>query len=112
MIKYKNYNLLSLLLKRLKKGTKIKKIIIATTKNPKDDKIVNFCKKNKILFYRGSENDVLSRYYETSRKFKIRTIVRITSDCPLIDVSTLNKMISIFKKKKDRFFFKYCSSSM
>ena len=104
MLKYKNYNLLSLLLKRLKNGAKIKKIIIATTKNPRDVKIVNFCKKNKILFYRGSENDVLSRYYETAKKFKIKTIVRITSDCPLIDVSTLNKMVLIFKKKKLDFF--------
>lgn len=104
MLKHKNYNLLSLLLKRLKKGSKIKKIIIATTKNSKDNKIVNFCKKNKILFYRGSENDVLSRYYETAKKFKIKTIIRITSDCPLIDIPTLNKMIYIFKKSEIDFF--------
>ena len=43
---------------------------------------------------------MLSRYYYAARKFKIRNIIRITSDCPLIDYETLDSMIKIFFKKK------------
>ena len=102
--KYKEYSILDILIRRLKKSKKIKKIIIATSKNKKDIKIVDYCKKNKILYYRGSEYDVLERYYKTAKKNKLKTIIRLTSDCPLIDTKTMDKMIHIFKKKKLDFF--------
>ena len=98
--KYKEYSILDILIKRLKKSKKIKKIIIATSKNKKDIKIVDYCKKNKILYYRGPEYDVLERYYKAAKKNKLKTIIRLTSDCPLIDIKTMDKMIYIFKKKK------------
>ena len=97
---YKNYNLLSVLIKRLKKSKKIKNIIVATTKLKQDNKIENFCVQNSIKFYRGSENNVLRRYYEAAKKYNVKNIIRITSDCPFIDVKTLDLMISLFNKKK------------
>ena len=97
---YKNYNLLSVLIKRLKKSKKIKNIIVATTKLKQDNKIENFCVQNSIKFYRGSENNVLRRYYETAKKYNVKNIIRITSDCPFIDVKTLDLMINFFNKKK------------
>ena len=48
----------------------------------------------------GPENDVLQRYYKTAKKFKVKNIIRITSDCPLIDIGILDKMIEIYKTKK------------
>ena len=98
LLNYKKYNILKILIERLKGSFKNNKIIIATTDNKIDDKIVNFCKKNEILYYRGSEKDVLSRYFGAAKHHKIKTIVRLTSDCPLIDMTTLSYMISIFKK--------------
>jgi spore coat polysaccharide biosynthesis protein SpsF len=60
-------------------------IIVATTINKEDDPIVDWAEKRGINFYRGSESDVLSRYYETALKFQVEIVIRVTSDCPLID---------------------------
>ena len=101
---YKNFSILDILIKRVKKLNLINKIIVSTTIKKKDDKIVAFCKKNKILYFRGSEKNVLSRYYKTAVKFKLKNIVRLTSDCPLIDINTLEKMIKNYKKFKVDFY--------
>ncbi len=60
-------------------------IIIATTTNSTDDCVCEFAKKQKIKFYRGSESNVLRRFYEAAKENKLDIIVRVTSDCPLID---------------------------
>jgi spore coat polysaccharide biosynthesis protein SpsF len=60
-------------------------IYVATTTNQTDDVIVSLCEKLNIPYYRGSEHDVLSRYYECAKKFELDVIVRVTSDNPLID---------------------------
>ena len=104
---YKNYNLLNVLIKRLKRSKKVKDIIVATTKQKEDDKIVNFCMRNSIKFFRGPKNNVLNRYYATAKTYDVRNIIRITSDCPLIDPKILDKMILKFKKKK----FDYLSNT-
>ena len=97
---YKNYNLLYVLIKRLKRSKKIKDIIVATTKLKEDDKIEEFCLINSIKIYRGSKNNVLARYYEAAKKYDVKNIIRITSDCPFIDPKILDIMINLFKKKK------------
>ena len=97
---YKNYNLLKVLIQRLKKSKKVKNIIVATTKQKEDDKIVKFCVDNSLKYFRGSKNNVLNRYYEASKKYNVQNIIRITSDCPLIDPVILDKMILEFKRKK------------
>ena len=100
LLNYKNISPLSVLIKRLGKSKCLKKIIIATTTTKNDDKIVKFCDENKILCFRGDEKNVLRRYYFAAKKFKINKIVRITSDCPLVDYRILDQMIKVFKKKK------------
>ena len=77
-----------------------KKIIIATTKNKKDYAIVNLAKNNSCQYFRGSSSNVLKRYYDTAKKFNIKTIVRICSDSPFIDPKIIEKCIKIFKSKK------------
>jgi spore coat polysaccharide biosynthesis protein SpsF len=94
---YKNLTPLEILCKRLKKIKKISKIIVATTKEKKDDKIVSFCKKLKISYYRGSTNNVLSRYFQAAKKFKSQEIIRLTADNPFIDKNTLIKMVNLKK---------------
>lgn len=81
---------------RLKHSKKIDKVIIATTVLAEDDKVENFCEENNIPFFRGSVEDVLSRYYYTAQKFSCKNIIRITSDCPVIDPEIIDKMIDLF----------------
>ncbi|MCL4549645.1 MAG: glycosyltransferase family protein [Bacteroidetes bacterium] len=71
-------------------------IIIATTDLPEDNIVEEFCIKNNYAFHRGSMDDVLSRYYDTAAKFNADIIVRITSDCPLIDPELIDSMLSNF----------------
>ena len=100
LMKIGKYSMLEIMLERLKKSKKIDNIIIATTKSKKDDAIVEFCKKKKLDYYRGDSSDVLKRYYDTATKFKLKNIIRLTSDCPLIDHKIIDKMVVKFFKEK------------
>lgn len=74
-------------------------IIIATTNDGTQTPIVNLCKKLGIKYYEGDTNNVLSRYYEAAVKFEAKEndiIVRMTSDCPLIDEMVSRKTIDYF----------------
>ena len=86
------------LLERLKKSKFLKKIIIATTNNSNDDFTYNFLRNENDIF-RGSEKNVLERYYNCAKKYKSEIIVRITSDCPLMDYRLIDEMIEFFLKK-------------
>ena len=88
--------LLSYQIERLKRVNKIEKIIIATTVNKEDDPIVQLCTKESIPCFRGSEEDVLDRYYQTADKFGVKHIVRITSDCPLIDPRLCDHVVEVY----------------
>lgn len=81
---------------RLSYSKKKNKIVIATTGNKEDDIVEQFCKENNIHSYRGSESDVLLRYYESAKLYCADIIIRITSDCPLIDPQILDSMIEQF----------------
>ena len=94
------YKIIELVYKRVSKSTKINKILIATTKSKVDDELINFLKKKKIPFFRGSEKNVLDRYYRASIKYKADNIIRITSDCPLISSDFIDEHIKLFEKKK------------
>lgn len=79
----------------------INKLIVATSTNIKDDLIEYFCKKNNLSYYRGSQDDVLDRYYQVAKLWQLDSLVRITADCPLIDPEIINKLISEYIKNKD-----------
>jgi len=81
---------------RLSYSKNLDKIVIATTTDTDDDLTENFCVENNIKYYRGDVNDVLSRYYESAKIFNADIIIRITSDCPLIDPTILDDMLNIF----------------
>ncbi len=96
----KRYRVLEFLILRLKKSKKISKIVVACSNNKKDNKIIKYLKKAKIDFYRGSESNVLDRFYEAAKKYKPETIVRVTSDCPFTDPKLIDKFLIIFSKLK------------
>ena len=84
------------LVERLRYSKMIDKIIIATSTNKEDDAIYDFSLKYNIDVFRGSQNDVLNRYYEAAKFFNVDIIVRITADCPLLDPYILDKVIEVF----------------
>ena len=79
---------------RLKHSTMINDIIIATTVNPKDDEIESWCQRESISCYRGSESDVLNRYYEASLAYPSDIVVRITADDPFKEPKVIDRVIS------------------
>lgn len=81
-------------LTRLKLSHQIDEIIVATTILDKDDSIFLEAKRNGVRGFRGSEMDVLSRYYEAATEACADIVVRLTSDCPLIDPFLVDEMIS------------------
>ena len=60
-------------------------VILATTTESADDVLAAYAETSNLPYHRGTEADVLARYYETARKFGLDAIVRVTSDCPLVD---------------------------
>jgi spore coat polysaccharide biosynthesis protein SpsF len=76
-------------------------VIIATTTNATDDPIEDFAKANETLIYRGSEHNVLDRYYQAALKNNVSTIIRVTSDCPLIDGQIIQKAHDEFQRLED-----------
>ena len=92
--------LLELMMSRVAKSELLDKVVIATSTLPKDDRIEKFCQKGNYECFRGSENDVLSRYYECAKIFNADVIVRMTADCPLIDPEILDEVISDYFNKK------------
>ncbi|MBS4537824.1 glycosyltransferase family protein [Clostridium sp. D2Q-11] len=82
---------------RIKQSKEIDQIIIATTESPNDDDIVKEVNRLGIKVFRGSEEDVLSRYYHAAKENNGDIIVRITSDCPLIDPKIVDEIIKFYK---------------
>ncbi|APC41167.1 cytidylyltransferase domain-containing protein [Clostridium estertheticum] len=81
---------------RLKRVNNIDEIVIATTTLEKDNIIVEEAKRLGITYFRGSEDDVLSRYYYAAKENNADIVVRVTSDCPLIDSEVTEKIIGYF----------------
>ena len=81
---------------RLRRSQLINEVLVATTDRPADDVIVKECRSLSVLVSRGDENDVLDRYFRAAQLAKAEVVVRITSDCPLIDPEITDKTIAAF----------------
>lgn len=81
---------------RLKKSMFLDSIIIATTINRKDDAIENWAISNEILYFRGSEENVLERFYQAALQFKSDIVVRVTADDPFKDYKIMDQVIERF----------------
>jgi len=76
-------------------------VVVATTQDPSDDPIVEFCEDRGYLYYRGSTHDVLDRYYQAAREFQGEVVVRVTGDCPVIDPGVIDQTIAGFWGRAD-----------
>ena len=74
----------------------VDEVVVATTAEPADDEIVATCGSIGVACARGSEEDVLGRYFMAAEEFAAETIVRITSDCPLIDPTVIDLVVQAF----------------
>ena len=91
---------------RLRRAGLVDEIVVATTDSVADDAIVRGCHQLKVEYFRGSENDVLDRYYQTARLCAAGAVARITSDCPLIDPRLVDETIRLFQEQGGD----YCSN--
>lgn len=80
-------------IKRIKKSHLVDDVVVATSDNQIDDEIQSLCDQHKIKYFRGSEFDVLKRFYETAEEFSLDTIIRLNADCPFIDPEIIDKTI-------------------
>jgi len=93
-------SLLEYHIERLKRVKETENLIVATTDKSVDDTIVDMCENLGVSSFRGSEEDVLSRYHEAASEFRADTVVRVTSDCPLIDPAVIDQVIRAYKSRK------------
>ncbi len=77
---------------RIRKAKKIDLVAVATSMHASDDPISHYCSEEHISCFRGSEEDVLDRFYQAAKHFRADVIVRLTSDCPLHDPDIMKGM--------------------
>ena len=101
--------LIERILHRVKKVKKIGKIIIATTKRKEDDILVKIAKLNKVEVFRGSENDLVDRYYQAVKGKNVSHILRLPADNPIPDPSEYNRLINYHLKTDNDFSSNICN---
>lgn len=96
-----NFNSISLMGKRLEILKDKMTIAVITSLEKCDDSLYFFSKANNLECLRGSQNDVLERYYNSAKLLNCKNIIRLTSDCPLIDPKEIMRVFEIHKKNKN-----------
>lgn len=91
--KVNNQTLLDIHLNRIKKSQLITELVVATTTNKTDQAIVDVANKHGLKSYQGSEENVLDRFYQCAKPLNPDWVIRLTSDCPLIDPNLIDNVI-------------------
>lgn len=89
--------MLAHVVERVRRASNVDLVLIATTDLTRDDPLAQFCEEHDYPYSRGSESDVLDRYYHAAQEFEADLVVRITSDCPLIDPDVIEQAITEHK---------------
>jgi spore coat polysaccharide biosynthesis protein SpsF len=84
--------MLARVVERTRRAKRVEDVIVATTVEPEDDPIVELCRSRSWNVFRGSRDDVLDRYYQAAVADGADPIVRITSDCPVIDAEIIDRV--------------------
>lgn len=86
--------LLEIHLERIMRCSRVNEIVIATTNDEQDSEIVELCNHLNLPFYRGNEQDVLDRFYQSVKDMDATYVIRLTSDCPLIDPVLMDEVVA------------------
>lgn len=89
--------LLARMLERVGAAKKVDEVILATSDRPADDAVAREAAAAGVRVYRGSEADVLDRFYKAARQYGASTVVRLTGDCPLADPAHIDRMLARFE---------------
>lgn len=103
-----NKTILDIHLNRVLKSKRISKLIVATTFEEGVEQILEIANNNNVAYYQGDTNNVLDRYYQAASKENPDFVVRLTSDCPLIDATLIDEVIE-YAVKND---LDYCSNCL
>lgn len=98
---------LALLVTRLSRAERLDEIVVATSTDPSDDVIDEWCRSSSVRCIRGSLKDVLGRYVQAAEATQADAVVRITADCPLIDPVLVDGLVSFFAESE----LDYCGLS-
>lgn len=86
-------NVLDYAVSRCQAAKGIDQVIVATSEKKVDNQIVEWCNKNGIEVYQGSEEDVLSRYFECAKQYKADYVIRALGDCPFFHYELADTVI-------------------
>lgn len=92
--------MLARVVNRVRRASRVDQILVATTSDPGDLPIVQFCERMGVACYPGDAYDVLDRYYQAARQAGADVIVRVTADCPMIDPAEIDRVITAFLDAK------------
>jgi spore coat polysaccharide biosynthesis protein SpsF len=81
---------------RVRRARTVHAVGVATTSDPSDDPVAELCQSRGYPLWRGSQFDVLDRYYQAARQFRADVIVRVTADCPVIDPAVIDHTVEVF----------------
>lgn len=90
-------------IRRVLRSRSIDTLVVATTRLRADDAVERIAKRSGVQCFRGSEEDVLDRYYQAAASYGISDVVRLTGDCPLIDPEVIDKVVGCYKKHPGRY---------
>ncbi len=88
--------LLAWAVERARRARTLSNVIVATTTDPSDQPIVDFCAQRGYPVFRGSQFDVLDRFYQAALHYQADVIVRMTADCPLVDPAEIDRVVECF----------------
>ena len=91
--------LIELLLQRLARSEEVDQIVLATTDQPQDDALASYVQGLGFAVFKGSESDVLDRFYRVAESHEAEVVVRITGDCPLVDSFLVDDAIRSFREQ-------------
>jgi spore coat polysaccharide biosynthesis protein SpsF len=100
-----NKPLLFRMVERVKQSANAGTIVVATTKEQSDDTIEKLCTEYNFNLYRGHSTDLLDRHFQVAKIYNADAIVKIPSDCPLIDPKIIDEVISFYVNHKDEYDF-------
>lgn len=88
--------MLEYVVERTRRASLVDDVVVATSDAGQDDAIAEFCADHGVECFRGSEPDVLDRYYQAAREYDADTVVRITGDCPLITPAVIDRVVGTY----------------